>query len=227
MNLSKQRLADAVIRNYRPEDRAALRTICYDTGLMGDPIDPYFGCMELFADYWMNYYTDHEPESAFVAEVDGQVIGYLAGCKDTSVQQKIQKKEVMPRIYWKLFTFGYKVDRRFFSFMRRYLRSMWRNEFLDEPIKDYPAHLHMNMADGCRSGGIGSRLLAAYLDYLRRNNVRGLHLGTTTHNKLAVPFYKKRGFRLLSRSPLTTYEGIIPEKIEVLLFTRELSGSSG
>jgi len=155
------------------------------------------------------------------------VIGYLAGCKDTSVQQNVQKKEVMPSIYRKLFTFGYKVDRRFFSFMRRYLRSMWRNEFLDEPIKDYPAHLHMNMADGYRSGGIGSRLLAAYLDYLRRNNVKGLHLGTTTHNKLAVPLYKKRGFRLVSRSPLTTYEGIIPEKIEVLLFTLELSGSSG
>jgi len=227
MNLSKERLADAVIRKYGPEDRAAVRKICYDTGLMGDPIDPYFGCIELFADYWMTYYTDHEPESAFVAELDGRVIGYLVGCRDTSAQQRVQKKEVMPMIYRKFFTFGYKVDRRFFSFMRRYLRSLWRNEFLDEPITDYPAHLHMNMAEGCRSGGIGSRLLAAYLDYLRRNNVRGLHLGTTSHNKLAVPFYKKRGFRLVSRSPLTTYEGIIPEKIEVLLFTRELSGRSG
>ena len=59
MNLSKERLADAVIRKYGPEDRAAVRKICYDTGLMGDPIDPYFGCIELFADYWMTYYTDH------------------------------------------------------------------------------------------------------------------------------------------------------------------------
>ena len=223
MNQWKEKLAGAVIRKNRPEDRTVLRKICYDTGLMGDSIDPYFGCLDLFADYWMNYYTDYEPESAFVAAVDGRAIGYLAGCRDTSVQQKVQKKEVMPRIYRKFLVLGYKVDRRFFSFIRRYLRSMWRNEFVDEPCKDYPAHLHMNLADGYRGGGIGSRLLAAYLDYLRSNNVKGVHLGTTSYNKLAVPFYKRWGFRLVSRRPLTTYEGIIPEKMDVLFFTRELT----
>ncbi len=226
MQVSKRKLAGATVRGYRPEDRAAVRKICYDTGLMGDSIAPYFGCLELFADFWMNYYTDHEPESAFVAEVDGQVVGYLMGCRDTSVQQEVQRKVIMPRVRRKVFTFGYKVDRRFFSFMRRYLRSMWRHEFVEEPIGDYPAHLHMNLAEGYRSGGIGSRLLSAYLAYLRENGVRGLHLGTTSHNKLAVPFYKKWGFQLVSRHPLTLYEGIISEKIEVLFFTREVTTGS-
>ena len=72
-NASKERLAQAIVRKYRAEDRDAVRRICYDTGLMGHPIDPCFGCFELFSDYWMNYYTDYEPESAFVAELDGQV----------------------------------------------------------------------------------------------------------------------------------------------------------
>lgn len=223
MRVSRKKLAGATIRSYGPGDRAAVRKICYDTGLMGDSIAPYFGCPELYADCWMNYYTDHEPESAFVAEVDGQVVGYLMGCKDTSVQQDVQKKVIMPRVRRKFFTFGYKVDRRFFAFMRRYLRSMWRHEFVEEPLGDYPAHLHMNLAEGYRSGGIGSRLLSTYLEYLRENGVRGLHLGTTSHNRLAVPFYKKHGFRLVSRHSFTMYEGIVPEKVEVLFFTRELT----
>lgn len=221
--VSKERFSRAVIRKYEPKDRAAVRKICYDTGLMGDPIDPCFGCLELFADHWMNYYTDHEPESAFVAELDGKVIGYLVGCKDTSVQKEVQNNTIIPQIRRKFLTFGYRVEWRFFGFAWRYLRSMLRGEFVDEPIGDYPAHLHMNLAEGYRSGGIGSRLLAAYLDYLRENGVRGLHLGTTTYNKLAVPFYQKQGFRLVARHPLTMYEGIVPEKIEVLFFVREVT----
>lgn len=210
------------IRKYRAEDRDAVRKICYDTGLMGDPIDPYFGCFALFADYWMNYYTDYEPESAFVAEADGEVVGYLVGCKATAVQQEVQSREIFPRIRRRLFGFGYKVNGRFFRFMYRYLRSMWRREFIEEPIKDYPAHLHMNLKEEYRCRGIGSKLMTAYLRYLESNNVPGVHLGTTTHNKLAVPFYKKWGFRVISRHPLTMYEGIIPEKIEVLFLVREL-----
>jgi GNAT superfamily N-acetyltransferase len=212
-----------VIRKYRRQDRAAVRKICYDTGLMGEPIDPYFGSLELFADYWMMYYTDYEPESAFVAEVDGKVVGYLVGCKETSVQQEVQREVILPRIRRRLFTFGYRLDSRFLRFMYRYFRSAWRHEFVEEPVKDYPAHLHMNLKEGFRSRGIGSMLIAAFLEYLESNDVRGIHLGTTSYNKLALPFYRKWGFRMVSRHPFTMYDGIIPEKIDVLFFVREIT----
>jgi len=222
-NVSKARLARAVVRKYRLEDRDAVRRICYDTGLMGHPIGPYFGCFELFADYWMNYYTDYEPESAFVAELDGQVIGYLVGCRETSKQQHLHNKIIMRQIRRKFLTFGYKIDRRVFIFLWRFFRSIWRREFVQEPIADYPAHLHMNLIEGYRSGGIGARLLSTFMDYLRENDIKGLHLGTTTYNKLAVLLYKKWGFRFASLRPLTMYEGIIPEKIDLLFFTRDLT----
>ena len=222
----KEHPARVTIRRFRPEDKAAVRTICYETGLMGDSMDPYFGCLDLFADYWTLYYTDHEPESTFVADLGGQVIGYLMGCADTSVHQGIHNNKIMPRIRRKFLTFDYKIDRRFFSFLWRTLRSKWRGELGHsemEYIKDYPAHLHINLSEGFRSGGIGSRLMSAYLDYLREKDVRGLHLGTTSHNKLAVLFYERWGFRIAERHPLTFYEGIISDKMETLFFTRELS----
>ncbi len=215
--------SQAKIRKYSPEDREVLRKICYETGLMGEPIDPYFGCMELFADYWMNYYTDYEPESAFVAEMNGKIVGYLVGCKDTSIQQEVLKREIMPRIRRKLFTLKYRITKRLCNYLWRYLRSMWRGEFADENIGPFPAHLHMNLSDGCRGEGIGSKLVSAYLDYLRENNVKGLHLDTSSANKMAVPFYRKWGFHLACRRPLTMYDGILPKGLEQFLFTLEIT----
>ncbi len=69
------------VRFYRPEDRTAIRQICADTGFLGKPIDPVFEDRELFADYLTSYYTDSEPQSTLVCEIDGVVKGYLTGCR--------------------------------------------------------------------------------------------------------------------------------------------------
>ena len=70
-----------LIRPYRPADRAAVRAICADTGFLGQPIDPVFEDRELFADYLTSYYTDAEPESTFVCELEGEVMGYVMGSR--------------------------------------------------------------------------------------------------------------------------------------------------
>ena len=69
------------LRPYRPEDLEAVRRICADTGFLGNPIDPVFEDRELFADYLTGYYTRFEPEALLVCEVDGEVRGYLMGCR--------------------------------------------------------------------------------------------------------------------------------------------------
>ena len=69
------------IRNYRPSDREAVRTLCCSTGFLGEPIDPVYEDRELFADFLTTYYTDHEPESCFVLEIEGRISGYLLGCR--------------------------------------------------------------------------------------------------------------------------------------------------
>jgi len=59
-----------LIRGYRRLDREAVRKLCCDTGFLGEPIDPVYEDRELFADFLTTYYTDHEPESCFLLEVD-------------------------------------------------------------------------------------------------------------------------------------------------------------
>jgi 8-oxo-dGTP pyrophosphatase MutT (NUDIX family) len=69
------------IRSYRATDRAAVRRLCCETGFLGEPIDPVYEDHELFADFLTSYYTDHEPESSFVLEVEGELRGYLLGSR--------------------------------------------------------------------------------------------------------------------------------------------------
>src|SRR5438270_12378793 len=69
------------IRGYRASDRTAVRNLCCATGFLGDPIDPVFQDHELFADFLTTYYTDQEPESSFVLEVDREIRGYLLGSR--------------------------------------------------------------------------------------------------------------------------------------------------
>src|SRR6478752_10460390 len=70
------------IRGYKASDRVAVRKLCCATGFLGSPIDPVFQDRELFADFLTTYYTDHEPESSFVLEVDGEIRGYLLGSRN-------------------------------------------------------------------------------------------------------------------------------------------------
>src|SRR5690554_5943019 len=67
----------AIVRPYALADRPAVREICRSTAYRGRGSAAVFEDGELFADYWSSYYTDHEPESCLVLELDGAVIGYL------------------------------------------------------------------------------------------------------------------------------------------------------
>src|SRR5205085_10015258 len=69
------------IRSYRSTDRAAVRRLRCQTGFLGELIDPVFDDHELFADFLTTYYTDKEPQSSFVLEIDGEIRGYLLGSR--------------------------------------------------------------------------------------------------------------------------------------------------
>ncbi len=213
-------MPEAGVRPYKPRDRAALCRICYDTGLMGESVDPLFGSERLFTDYWMTYYLDHEPESAFVATVDDVPVGYLVGCCDTARFERVQQTDVWPRIWRRLLTGRYGVPVRLMRFLWHVLRSQARDQALAPPVTQYPAHLHMNLAAGHRRQGHGSRLMTAYLAHLEAAQVPGVHLVTTNLNRLAVPFYEKWAFQLHDRAPVSLYRTYVAEPVEALVYVR-------
>ncbi len=215
-------MPECQVRRYEPRDRERLCEICYATGLMGESIARLFGSRRLFTDFWMTYYLEHEPESAFVAVEDGEAVGYLVGCRDSRKFEDVQHRLVWPMLWRRLFTGRYGVPLPVVRFAWHVLSSQVKDENIEPPLHLYPAHLHMNMAAGHRRQGHGSRLMAAYLAHLEADRVRGVHLLTTNLNREAVPFYEKWEFQLHKRASVSTYAAYLTEPVEALLYVRAM-----
>ena len=183
---------DVTIRPYRPADRDAVRRIAHQTGFMGEPADWYWRDFPSFANIWTSYYTDHEPDSAFVAESDGRVVGYLLGCVDSA------------RATTPLAALTREATRRLLFLRPGTARFLWRSVW--DSVRDsgvpqgelsdprWPSHLHTNLTSAARGRGVGTRLMQAWFDRLRAVGSPGCHLGTMGENRNAIAFFERVGF---------------------------------
>ncbi len=201
------------IRPYRAEDREGLFKIAADTAFFGDPIEIYMEDRRIFLDAFYAYYTDYEPEHAWVATSDDEVVGFLTGCVDSARKDKIVNKHIMPRLIFRLLTGYYQVGPKAHRHLWRMWKSQRRHLFPSANLDDYPAHLHINVADEWRGNGIGSRLMKVYLDQLSYLRVPGVHLGTSSENLAACQLYEKLGFRLIEEKPAILWEGIVDHPV--------------
>ena len=48
-----------------------MRHVCCETAVDGGSVEPLFPDRDAYADFFTRYYTDFEPETAFVAETVG------------------------------------------------------------------------------------------------------------------------------------------------------------
>jgi hypothetical protein len=169
--------AKGIIRAYSPADREAVRLICRTTAYRNRGSDSVFEDGELFADYWTRYYTDFEPESCLVVEEDGEVVGYLLGCRDTNEHIRVMSRRVVPavlaRAFWRLATFQYRKrsSRRMLYWL---ITRGWR-EVPEIPLERFPAHYHCNILRKGFGKSYYSRLALRFLDMLDREGVPGLH----------------------------------------------------
>lgn len=194
------------VRPYEQRDRPEVRSICYATGFMGEPVDWLWKDRESFADAFSGYWTDREPESALVIVTDhddgeaqaGRVVGYLLGCVDT------RKVPSLVRALWP------HVIRRGLLLRKGTARVLWRSiadiaadivrerrlpmeNLLDE---HWPSHLHIDLLPEARGHGMGSQLVERHLDRLRDAGSAGCHLETILENRAAVAFFQACGFKL-------------------------------
>src|SRR6185295_10181363 len=84
------------IRSFRAADRPAVRALACDTAERGEPVERFYPDRDVFADLLTRYYTDWEPASLWVAEQDGEVVGYLTGCLDTRRYRRVMAWRVVP-----------------------------------------------------------------------------------------------------------------------------------
>jgi hypothetical protein len=169
-------MAKAFVREYRPSDRDAVRRICFETGLMGETIAPQYSDLESFADMLTSYYTDAESEGAWVAELDGRVVGYMLSCIDSkkawnpgviafrhSLLRGLWFRPGTARFYW----------RGVFDLIRDLFRKNRSRPRFDEA--HYPSHTHNNLLPEGRSGGVSREFFYRVFDRVKLGGSRGLH----------------------------------------------------
>jgi len=221
--LTRFDLKEFQIRQYRDSDRAAVRTLCCDTGFLGKPIDPVFEDRELFADFLTGYYLEHEPDSAFVVSVNGVVRGYLLGSRYPVKHQ-----------FWS-FTQNVLQASRMLRRYRRYNRESRRfiHWIISKAWREVPAaprtigHFHINLLPEIRAVAVCRQLLETYFRFLRDHGVKQIHAQIVTFDgRRGFKFLERYGFRVLNQSEITKYRRFTNQSVYLCTIVKELDQHS-
>jgi len=212
---------NTIIRKYAKEDRQRVRDIAFETALMGEPASLFYEDRDMLADILTLYFTDYEPESSFVADSGGRVVGYLTGAKDEKAFNRIFLSRIIPKTLVKAVTNGVLRKNAHIMFLFRLLGSFIKGEFIVPDFsKAYPAILHINLEKGFRGMGLGSKLIAAYSDYLAREKVKGMHLFTMSD--MASHFFSNAGFVLLHKGVRSYLKDIVNKDVYLYVYGKKL-----
>jgi ribosomal protein S18 acetylase RimI-like enzyme len=211
-----------LIRPCRSSDRPALRAICADTGFLGRPIDPVFEDRELFADYLTSYYTDEEPESTFVCELDGEVKGYVMGCRFPRRKARFEARHIpglVLRGLWRCFTRPYNAASRKYIW---WIITQGRRQNPCTP-PDIP-HFHFNIRPEARSVAATREMVDRFLDHLVRHGEKQVYAQVVTYeSRRGVRMFARYGFRVIDEREVTKYRDFYPEKIYLFTILKDLT----
>ncbi len=207
------------IRKLRPSDRKRVRELCCETGFLGNPIDPIFEDRELFADYLTAYYTDWEPESAFVLLVNGDIRGYLLGSRFPWRQQLYNLyNNVALGLRGALRYAGYNEASK--KFVKWILTQAWK-EVPQAPRKT--AHFHINLLADARSVAFTRGIMDAYLKYLHdHGEKRVFGQMVVFEDRRGTRMFERYGFKVLNKAEITKYRDIHPEPVYLCTVIKDL-----
>jgi hypothetical protein len=198
------------IRSYRPSDRNAIRKLCCETGFLGTPIDPVYEDRQLFADFLTTYYTDWEPESSFVVEIDGEIRGYLLGSRRPLRNQLYS--------FWQNISLFLKALTRYFRYSgpsQRFIRWTLVNGWREVPAAPRRVpHFHINLLPDARKMSTTRALMSAYLSYLYRCGEKRVYGQIVTfESRRGEKMFERYGFRVLNRAEITKYKAFYPQSV--------------
>ena len=198
------------------QDMPYLYRICLKTALGGKDAAGLFSDEALPGHYYAAPYLAYDRQFCFIAaeEIGPDLVpcGYIVGAADSPAFYQWLHTEWLPPL------------RRQYPFLPaartpdserldpRYIALLHRNPVEKVPsyFEEYPAHLHINLLDGCQGKGLGRALMTALLTALGSANVDGtpgVHLGVARANTGAIAFYTALGFTTLEETPGTLFMG--------------------
>jgi len=210
-----------VVRRYELRDREAVRKIVFDCAFMGEPGSIFFDGEKTLTDSLTLYFTDYEPQSSFVCEIEGRVVGCLTGAKDKAMSERVIQEKIVFNLFREALASGVLFKSKNLALFGAMFLSMLKGEFiLADFSKEYPATMHINISKKFRSKGIGSSLMSSYLKYLKQEGVLGLHLATMSDE--AGQFFSAQGFELLHVGKRSYFKHILHKNIPLYIYGKKL-----
>lgn len=212
-----------LIRNFEPKDRQRLRDISCATAFKGAlPGRSRIDC-NLLADLLTLYYTDCEPESILTAESEGRVIGYIMGAVSTRRFSRKVFRLFLSTVIPKLLLGRYRVNKQLLLLLLVLFAITITGDRDPDLEKEYPAHLHIDIDDNYQKAGLGFRLMSAWLQYITKRRVKGVHLSTNSNNEGAIRFFERFGFRLCHRRRSVFWSFVLNRPVYIEIFALKLS----
>jgi hypothetical protein len=207
------------IRGYQASDREAVRRLCCATGFLGEAIDPVYEDRELFADFLTTYYTDHEPESSFVIEVNGELRGYLLGCRRPLLNQLYSFYQNIVLSFRALLRYP-----RYNEASRAFIRWLVMNGWREVPAAPRRTpHFHINLLPDARKISTTRALFSAYFGYLYRCGEKRVYGQIVTfESRRGEKMFERYGFKVMNRARITKWDRLHPEQVYLSTVIKDL-----
>jgi len=206
-----------VIRKFKSEDRDQVRKIATST-VTGYPRSD----LQLVADLLTEYYVRYEPEHLLVAETTTGVVGYLSGCFDSGRCRWVKGTRVIPRAIVRALFRG-EVGWREVRYLGSFLYVAAHGGLRSSPPSGYPAHFHVNIAEGARGQGLGTELAEKYFALLREEEVPGVHVRVRRNARRASRFFQSLGFDRENGYPVILAEKNQFRTSRSIIYTKKLA----
>ncbi len=184
-----------MIRTYKPADHDALVDLCARAGA-DSPSGDLWRHLASERMVYLDPYIERCPNTLFLAEVDGDLVGYLAGCPDSAVLPAEDELLTQAIIRHKVL-----LRPRSLPFFVRSLNDVAKARLRGGEVASgtpvdsrWPAHLHINLVPQARGTGTAKELMLAWQGWLTKADVPGCYLQTLAENTRATRFFEKCGF---------------------------------
>ncbi len=181
------------IRPYHPSDFVSYYRICLKTADSGKDGTALYKDPDLIGHFYAGPYAVLEPDICFTLTCDDDPCGYIIGAKDSAAFAGRCEEEWFPELR-KRYALPAEDDD---SHDAKIIRLIHKGQVVKEEVKDYPAHLHIDLLPIAQGQGLGRKIINTFIDRLKELDVPALHLEVGKRNEGAVKFYERVGFHLV------------------------------
>ncbi len=174
-----------------------LYAITLATGDKGEDASGLYEDGSLIGHIYSGPYAVLKPSLVLLAMDEQGVAGYAVGVTDTLAWEDRLEREWWPGLRQRYADPGPVAasDPRPERRLGRMIHAP--NRAPASIVRDYPAHLHLNLLKRARGSGVGPRLLEAWLDLAAGRGARAAHVGVHPENERGIRFWSRSGFRRL------------------------------